>query len=215
MDTSRGKLGAMPANSPPRSSPLGLTVLFMLAGGPIHPYEMQRRMKLWGKDQVVNLAQRSNLYKTIERLHQAGLIAIRQTERDQRFPERTVYELTDEGLRLGREWLVDMLSNPRNEFPQFPAALSFVFGLFPDEALAVLERRATLVRDHLAKLERDLAGDSGPVPPRVTLLETEFLRAVTAAELDWLSGVIADLRTGTLTWTHEELADTAQSFLSD
>jgi len=187
----------------------------MLVGGPIHPYEMQRRMKLWGKDQVVNLAQRSNLYKTIERLHQAGLIAIRQTERDQRFPERTVYELTDEGLRLGREWLVDMLSNPRNEFPQFPAALSFVFGLFPDEALAVLERRATLVRDHLAKLERDLAGDSGPVPPRVTLLETEFLRAVTAAELDWLSGVIADLRAGTLTWTHEELADTAQSFLSD
>jgi len=215
MDTSRGKLGTMPANSPPRSSPLGLTVLFMLAGGPIHPYEMQRRMKLWGKDQVVNLAQRSNLYKTIERLHQAGLIAIRQTERDQRFPERTVYALTDEGLRLGREWLVDMLSNPRNEFPQFPAALSFVFGLFPDEALAVLERRATLVRDHLAKLARDLAGDSGPMPPRVTLLETEFLRAVTAAELDWLSGVIADLRTGTLTWTHEELAETAQSFLSD
>ena len=205
----------MPANSPPRSSPLGLTVLFMLAGGPIHPYEMQRRMKLWGKDQVVNLAQRSNLYKTIERLHQAGLIAIRQTERDQRFPERTVYALTDEGLRLGREWLVDMLSNPRNEFPQFPAALSFVFGLFPDEALAVLERRATLVRDHLAKLERDLAGDSGPMPPRVTLLETEFLRAVTAAELDWLSGVINDLRRGTLTWTHEELAETAQSFLSD
>jgi len=205
----------MPANSPPRSSPLGLTVLFMLAGGPIHPYEMQRRMKLWGKDQVVNLAQRSNLYKTIERLHQAGLIAIRQTERDQRFPERTVYALTDEGLRLGREWLVDMLSNPRNEFPQFPAALSFVFGLFPDEALAVLERRATLVRDHLAKLARDLAGDSGPMPPRVTLLETEFLRAVTAAELDWLSGVINDLRRGTLTWTHEELAETAQSFLSD
>src|SRR5216684_1810476 len=161
----------MPSNSLPRSSPLALSVLFMLIGGPLHPYEMQRRMKLWGKDQVVNLAQRGSLYKTIERLHQAGLIAVRQTERDQRFPERTVYELTDAGLRVGREWLVDMLSNPRNEFPQFPAALSFVFGLFPDEALAVLDRRATLVRDHLAKLERDLAGDSGPMPPRVTLLD--------------------------------------------
>src|SRR5713101_7840056 len=195
----------MPANSAPRPSPLGLTVLFMLVGGPIHPYEMQRRMKLWGKDRVVNLAQRSNLYKTIERLHQAGLIAVRQTERDQRFPERTVYELTDAGLRVGREWLVDMLSNPRNEFPQFPAALSFVFGLFPDEARSVLERRAALVRDNLAKLDRDLAGDSGPMPPRVTLLETEYLRAVTAAELDWVNGVIDDLRTGALTWSHEEL----------
>src|SRR5713226_8861087 len=145
----------MPANSPPRPSPLGLTVLFMLAGGPIHPYEMQRRMKLWGKDRVVNLAQRSNLYKTIDRLHQAGLIAVRQTERDQRFPERTVYELTDEGLRVGREWLIDMLSNPRNEFPRFPAALSFVMGLLPEEARAVLERRAATLREKLATLERD------------------------------------------------------------
>ena len=39
------------------------------------------------------LAQRASLCKTIERLHQAGLIAVRQTQRDQRFPERTVYEL--------------------------------------------------------------------------------------------------------------------------
>src|SRR6266849_1095752 len=169
----------MPAHSPPRSSPLGLTVLFMLAGGPIHPYEMQRRMKLWGKDQVVNLAQRSNLYKTIERLHQAGLIAVRQTERDQRFPERTVYALTDDGLRTGRKWLVDMLSIPRNEFPQFPAALSFIMVLVPEQARSVLEDRAAGLRAHLTSLERVLAGEDGPLPPRVTLLETEYLRAVT------------------------------------
>src|SRR5712691_6080994 len=136
----------MPPDSPPRPSPLALTVLFMLIGGPLHPYEMQRRMKLWGKDQVVNLAQRASLYKTIERLHQAGLIAVRQTERDQRFPERTIYELTAAGMRVGREWLIDMLSTPRNEFPRFPAALSFIFGLVPDEALAVLEHRAALLR---------------------------------------------------------------------
>src|SRR6266849_3523302 len=142
----------MPANSPPRSSPLGLTVLFMLAGEPLHPYEMQRRMKLWGKDQVVNLAQRSNLYKTIDRLQQAGLIAVRHTARDQRFPERTVYQLTDAGLRVGREWLAEMLSTPRNEFPRFPAALSFIFGLFPDEARAVLQQRADALASSLAEL---------------------------------------------------------------
>src|SRR5579859_3563170 len=130
----------MPAAAPLRASPLALTVLFMLAGGPIHPYEMQRRIKLWGKDQVVNVAQRANLYKTIERLRAAGLIVVRQTERDQRFPERTVYELTDAGWQLGRVWLVEMLSTPRNEFPRFPAALSFVFMLMPAEAQAVLER---------------------------------------------------------------------------
>src|SRR5262249_48375598 len=131
-------MGASVPPSPPlRPSPLALTVLFMLAEDPIHPYEMQRRMKRWGKEQVVNLAQRANLYEAIDRLRQAGLIAVRQTERDQRYPERTVYELTDEGRRVAHEWLVEMLAAPRNEFPRFPAALSFIMALTPDEALAV------------------------------------------------------------------------------
>jgi DNA-binding PadR family transcriptional regulator len=189
-------------------------VLLMLAGGPLHPYEMQRRMRHWGKDQVVNLAQRASLYKTIDRLKQAGLIAVNKTEREQRFPERTVYELTEDGLRVGREWLAEMLATPRNEFPRFPAALSFVMGLTPEEARAVLERRAGLLREQLAKLERDLAWtQEGRRPPRVALLETEYLRAVTAAELDWVNGAVEDLRRGALTWSHEELAQAAESFL--
>src|SRR2546425_7768502 len=118
-----------------RPSPLALTVLGMLGGGPLHPYAIQSRMKAWGKEQVVNIGQRASLYKMIERLHAAGLIAVRQTERDQRFPERTVYELTEEGQRVGKEWLTEMLSMPRNEFPEFPAALSFIFGLSADETL--------------------------------------------------------------------------------
>src|SRR6266536_285695 len=118
-----------------RPSPLALTVLGMLGGGPLHPYAIQRQMKAWGKDRVVNVSQRTNLYRTIERLRQAGLIGVLHTERDQRFPERTVYQLTDEGWRQGRAWLDDMLSTPRNEYPQFAAALSFIFGLTPQEAL--------------------------------------------------------------------------------
>jgi DNA-binding PadR family transcriptional regulator len=205
----------MPGTPPPRSSPLALTVLFMLMSGPIHPYEMQRRMKLWGKDQVVNVSQRATLYKTIERLRDAGLIAVRQTERDQRFPERTVYAVTDAGLRLGREWLIEMLSAPRNEFARFPAAVSFIFALTPEEALKVLERRATLLREELANLERNLTFSPGASPPHVTLLDGDYVRTMAAAELDWLATVIQDLRSGALTWTHDELARSAESFLSD
>src|SRR5919109_3089845 len=100
-----------------RRSPLALTVLGMLAGGPLHPYAIQRLMKAWGKDQVVNVGQRANLYKTIERLRAAGLIAVSKVERDQRFPERTVYELTEAGWETGRRWLTEMLATPRYEFP--------------------------------------------------------------------------------------------------
>lgn len=200
----------MPEKPAVRPSPLGLTVLGILAGGPLHPYAMQSRMKFWGKDRVVNVGQRANLYKTIERLRAAGLIAVSRTERDQRFPERTVYELTDDGLHTGREWLTEMLATPRNEFPEFPAALSFLFGLAPAEALAALERRASRLRAALAEHDRELQDESGP--PRLFLLEAEYVRAVTAAELEWVDRVVADLKAGELSWSADELAEVAANF---
>jgi DNA-binding PadR family transcriptional regulator len=195
-----------------RSSPLALAVLGLLVMGPLHPYGMQRLIKLWGKDQVVNVGQRASLYKTIKRLDEAGLIAVRQTERDQLYPERTVYELTEAGRRQMLEWLSDMLAVPRNEFPRFPAALSFVMLLGPEEAMTVLERRAAVLRENLATLDGDLKAYSASLP-RVTLLDDEYQRAVTGAELDWISGVLGDLRTGALSWSEAELTDAAMSFL--
>jgi DNA-binding PadR family transcriptional regulator len=200
----------MPAKAEVRPTPLNLMVLGMLGGGPLHPYAIQSRMKAWGKDRVVDVKQRATLYKTIERLRAAGLIAVNKTERDQRFPERTVYALTEEGLRVGREWLTEMLATPRNEFPEFPAALSFLFGLTPDEALAALERRARLLRDSVVDLDRELHDESGP--PRLFLLETEYLRTVTAAELEWVERVVDDLRAGRLAWKVEDLAEIAKNF---
>jgi len=200
----------MPAKAPIRPTPLNLTVLGMLGGGPLHPYAIQSRMKAWGKDRVVDVSQRATLYKTIDRLRAAGLIAVNKTERDHRFPERTLYALTEEGMRVGREWLTAMLATPRNEFPEFPAALSFLFGLTPDEALAALERRARLLRESVAALDRDLHDESGP--PRLFLLETEFVRTVTAAELEWVEGVVDELRARRLAWNYEDLAELAKNF---
>jgi hypothetical protein len=113
-------------------------------------------------------------------------------------------------LRVGREWLTDMLATPRNEFPEFPAALSFLFGLTPDEALAALERRARLLQDSVAALDRELHDKAGP--PRLFLLETECVRAVTAAELEWVEGVVEDLRAGRLVWKFEDQAELAKRF---
>jgi DNA-binding PadR family transcriptional regulator len=203
------KLGGMDRR--PHASPLALAVLCLLEVGPLHPYGLQRLIKQWGKDQVINVGQRASLYKTIQRLHRDGLIDVLQTERDQQFPERTVYELTDAGRRQAREWLTAMLSTPRNEFPDFPAALSFAMLLGPDEALAVFERRAGPLRAELDRLDREL-GELGHLP-RVTLLETEYQRAVIAAELGWLEAVVGDLRSGRLSWSHEELAAIAHADL--
>lgn len=193
--------GAM--SSELRPSPLGLAVLGLLQVGPLHPYGIQRLIKLWGKDQVVKVGQRANLYRMINRLHEAGFIAVRQTDRDQQFPERTVYELTDRGRTAAREWLTTMLSGAKYEFPEFPAALSFIMGLTPEESLVVLGQRAGALVDRVSQLDHELADLSDSLP-RVTLLESEYLRAVTDAELTWVQSVMADLRAGSLTWSYQD-----------
>jgi DNA-binding PadR family transcriptional regulator len=197
-----------------RSSPLALAVLSLLHAAPLHPYAMQRLIKLWGKDAVINVGQRANLYKTIKRLDQAGLITVLHTERDQQYPERTVYELTDAGRQAAQDWLTDMLARPRNEFPQFPAALSFVMLLSPQDALAVLEQRAAALRAKLTGIEADLAKYLATLP-RVVLMDDDYQRAVTAAELAWVDGVVVDLRAGTWTWSYEEFAAIAGTILPD
>ena len=194
-----------------RASPLALAVLSLLHAAPLHPYAMQRLLKEWGKDTVVNVGQRANLYKTIRRLLDAGLIAVRQTERDQQYPERTVYELTDAGSRATLDWLTEMLARPHNEFPQLPAALSFIMLLAPADAATVLGKRAATLREQLAAADADLRSSAGL--PRAVTMDDEYLRAMLTAELAWLDGVVADLHSGALTWSEEELEPFARGSL--
>jgi DNA-binding PadR family transcriptional regulator len=186
-----------------RSSPLALTVLGMLHTQPLHPYGIQRLIKQWGKDQVVNVGQRASLYRTIERLHAAGLVCVAETERDHQYPERTVYKITDAGRAATREWLEEMLAVPRHDFPEFPVALSHVMMLTPEETLALLERRETLLAAMHQGLAAGLASTAGM--PRVISLEAEYVLATATAQLAWIRSIVDDLRTGRLSWTEEEL----------
>jgi DNA-binding PadR family transcriptional regulator len=186
-----------------RSSPLALTVLGILHTQPLHPYGIQRLIKQWGKDQVVNVGQRASLYRTIDRLHAAGLVSVVETERDHQYPERTVYTITNAGRAATRQWLEEMLAVPKQDFPEFPAALSHVVMLTPQETLALLERRETLLTAMHQGLEAGLASTAGM--PRVISLEAEYVLATATAQLAWVRSVIDDLRTGRLSWLEEEL----------
>ncbi len=107
----------------------------------MHPYQMQRLIKERGKDQVINVEQRASLYQTIGQLLRAGLIASWETSRQEGFPERTVYKLTDEGHEAAVTWLREMLSTPAQDYPDFPAAVSLIPLLTPADALRQLEHR--------------------------------------------------------------------------
>src|SRR5215468_10870059 len=126
-----------------KRSPLALAVLVLLHESPMHTYRMQRLIKDRGKDQVINVEQRASLYQTVDQLLRAGLIAFWETAREEGFPERTVYKLTDKGHDTAVVWLREMVSTPTQEFPEFPAAISLLPLLTPEDALHQMELRET------------------------------------------------------------------------
>ena len=189
----------------PRPSPLALTVLALLHHRPLHPYGVQRLLKEWGKDQVVNVGQRAGLDRTMDRLLEAGLIAVSETGRDAQYPERTVYEVTEAGSATAHRWLDGMLAAPKQEYPEFPAALSLLTLLAPDAIADALGRRAAALEAAVAAHEEIVAREGTNGLPRILTLDTDYLLAVTAAELAWVRGVLADLTAGRLDWTADQL----------
>jgi DNA-binding PadR family transcriptional regulator len=180
-------------------SPLWLIILSLVCEEPMHPYRMQALIKERGKDRIANVAQRNSAYQTIAALSRAGLIAVLETSRDERRPERTIYEATDDGQRTLTIWLRSALSTPAPEFPDFPAALSLVALLDPADVLALLEARAKTIGARLSEHEVSVPGLH-----RIFLLEEEYMAAMDRAELAWLDATVAELRTGELTWDIQE-----------
>jgi DNA-binding PadR family transcriptional regulator len=197
----------------PKRSPLALAILAMLCEAPMHPYRMQRLIKERGKDEVINVTQRASLYQTIQRLIREGLISTQQTLRDDKRPERTVYEITARGREIALAWMREILSKPAMEYPEFPAAISFLPLLSPADALHQLELRAVAIEAELQR-SAELLKQAEAVP-RLFLLESEYLRAVQTTELSWVTAVIEDLRAGRLTWSEAWLRQIAAQFSPD
>jgi DNA-binding PadR family transcriptional regulator len=153
---------------------------------------------------VINVGQRATLYKMINRLCEAGLIKPAGTTRDHSYPERTSYELTEVGRETRQQWMSEVLSTPRSEFPEFPAGLSFLPLLTPESTRELLVTRRDKLVQRLAERDALIAG-VGFSLPRATMLETEYLHVLTEAEVRWLDSVIAGLGDGSITWTAREL----------
>jgi DNA-binding PadR family transcriptional regulator len=192
-------MNGMPPSPSPRRSVLALAILSMLTEAPMHAYRMQQLIKERHKDDVVNVAQRNSVYQTIDRLVRDGLADVESTDRADNRPERTTYRITDAGRATLRAWLLDMVSTPTREFPEFPAALSFLPSLTPDEALGALTARVARLDERLAEINGEIAY-GGTFLPRIFLIESEYQRDVVAAELGYVRTLVADLASTELTW---------------
>ncbi len=177
------------------ANPLALAVLALLYERPMHPYEMGVILKQRHKEESIKLRYGS-LYTVIAFLLQRGLIAARETEREGRRPERTVYEITPAGAAELHDWMADLIGQPIKEYPQFEAALCLLPVLPPDEALALLRRRLNLIAQNAAALERQITDVSVANLPPLFLVETEYRLALIKAEQAFVAALIQRIENG-------------------
>jgi DNA-binding PadR family transcriptional regulator len=190
--------------------PLSLTILALLAEKPRHPYEIQRLIQERRKD-FAHSTQRT-LYHAIDRLVKARLILPLETSREGNRPERTVYQLTDDGHASFVGWLGELLAQPLPEYPLFTVAISFLAYLPAETTSRALQARVIELEGELAGIESRLLG-LGQRLHRVLLLELEYVRALRQGELTWVRTLIQDMREGRLAWDTEALREHPEGLL--
>jgi len=183
----------MPRTHP--SNPLALAVLALLFERPMHPYEMGVILKQRHKEESIKLRYGS-LYTVIELLLRRAFIVARETARDGRRPERTVYEITPAGRDELRAWMTDLVAEPVKEYPQFEAALCLLPVLPPDEALALLRARAERIAQNMAALTQHVEAIGELNFPPLFLVETEYRLALMKAEQHFVAELVRRIESG-------------------
>ena len=183
---------------------LALSLLSLLAQRPMYPYEMAQVLRARGKEKNFKINWGS-LYTVVANLEKYGFIRESGTGREGRQPERTTYQLTEQGMAELRDWLSELLSVPEDERGGFATALSEAGILPPDEVIGLLTTRLTTLDKDIAVEQADLARWTERLP-RALLIEAEYQLAMRMAQAGWLRGLITEIVEGTLdgveTWRH-------------
>jgi DNA-binding PadR family transcriptional regulator len=173
-------------------NPLALAVLAELLMGPMHPYEIGRRLTEHGKDRNIKY-NRGSLYMVVEQLERAGFVTQHETVRDTPRPERTLYELTAVGREELFDWLGELVAHPRHEYPHFGVALSLLSVLPPTEAVELLRRRLAALGDEAEEIRATVSSATGDGVAWVFLVEEEYRLAVLDAERRFVEGLVESL----------------------
>lgn len=155
------------------SNPLALAVLALLYERPMHPYEMGATMRERGKEDSIKLRYGS-LYTVIKLLLRESYIEVRETMRETRRPERTIYGITEAGEAELQDWLRELIGVPQKEYPQFEAGLSLLPILPPDEVVGLLERRGGTLDEQIKSLRAISEGALRQGLPAIFLVENDY-----------------------------------------
>ncbi|HYX50841.1 MAG TPA: PadR family transcriptional regulator [Ktedonobacteraceae bacterium] len=182
------------------SNLLALAVLSLLAERPMHPYEVSAVMRQRELSAVVKLNY-GTLYSVIESLQREGLIAPVETQREGRYPERTIYATTEAGQNELIDWLRSLLRTPVAEYSPFAAALAFLGNLSPTEAATLLLEHAQHLQEQMSSTRSTLQKGLELEVDRLFLVEDEYALILLQARYTFVQQLLREINEGTLTET--------------
>lgn len=184
-------------------TPLGIAALALLLERPMHPYEMYQTLVQRSEERVVKVRPGS-LYHAVDRLAGQGLVRAISTEREGNRPERTTYEITEQGNSVFTARIAEILATPINEYPEFPLALGESHNLPVESVIQLLRNRVALIRADLAVMDAGIGDLEAKRLPRKYWINVQYSRAISEVEATWLESLIDDLESGVLSWSEEK-----------
>lgn len=173
---------------------LALAVLSAVFERPMHPYEMASVLRSRDKDKDMGFKWGS-LYTVVQNLEKHGLLEVAENAREGGRPERTIYQITDDGRAEMTDWVRELIAVPERESPRFKAGLSVLGALGPDEAIELLRQRLEVLEERLTADRKTHAGLLRETP-RLFLIEEEYDLAILRAEVAWVRKLLAELGSG-------------------
>ncbi len=182
-----------------RVGPLAVAVLGLLAEQPRHPYDIAYTMQTRHMNEHIKLSL-GTLYHVVEQLHRLGWIRPTETEREGRRPERTIYELTDEGRSQLQERVRQLVAEPTREYSAFEAGLTFMHLLPKEEAVTLLRRRAEALGEQIELWDFALERLSKRGLARLALIEVELVQDTRRFQREWARRLADEIESGSLEW---------------
>jgi DNA-binding PadR family transcriptional regulator len=180
------------------SNLLALAVLSLLTERPMHPYEMSAVMRQREVSSAIKLNQ-SSLYSVIEALQREGWIVPVETQREGRYPERTIYTTTEAGRAEFTDWLRSLLQQPAIEYTQFAAGLTFLGHLPPAEVATLLEEHAHSLQEQIRSVDATIERGRQLGVDRLFLVEDAYTLTLLEAKHTFVQQLIQEINDGTLT----------------
>ena len=171
-------------------TPADLVILSVIAEQPRHGYDLKAELERREVKDWVSVS-RPQVYYSLRKLADRGLIAPGEASDDSGGPERQVYAIAPEGLReltlaLGRdEWATSRPIQP------FLIWLAMSAHADRETCARVLESRATFIEDTITRERqtlKDFRKHEGPMVAQ-GLLMVELTIAQLEAEREWLKRV--------------------------